>query len=534
MFAPPFFPMPVFGLNPLRRACRARAYAPVLHSRVWVPPPQLFAGANQLEVTETADAILVSLDVPGVEPADLKVNLAGGVLTVRGERKAATEADDQPGRIVRSERGSSGFARSFGVPPSIDADAVEAHLANGVLEIRLPKLPKPEPISIPINVKDASEPAADGHADGDNAAAAAEAEATAEAEPAAEGAPADEAAAAAAAAEPDVGEETAAPGGADEWTRSKKHKRSSPDPERERVEAAKAFLQQVLQQGGGGQVAAAAVEAVAAAERQAAEASAARKADRGGRHEAQRLQQRAARPPRPRPPGVGPIGPDDYFSRATEFTAWLQEGRGLFFNNLSSEEAHTLFEEYVEDWNGGHLAPKYYQGLVTAPTKRTTHQWGFKQQGGGERGGGERGSGMLALMADQQQQRGEARQAEGLEKRKWRAEQKERLDEMLPKATGREALVEKRIARREAARAREDSPEITRVTGGGDVMGGDDSFAAAKAREAAFTARRTQRDAAKREVLSAKLSAAQAEEAAKMAQFRALLAHGPISIPKRQ
>ncbi len=38
------------------------------------------------------------------------------------------------------------------------------------------------------------------------------------------------------------------------------------------------------------------------------------------------------------------------------------------------------------------------------------------------------------------------------------------------------------MARREAARAREDSPELMRVTGGGDVMGGGDSFAAAKAR----------------------------------------------------
>lgn len=58
----------------------------------------------------------------------------------------------------------------------------------------------------------------------------------------------------------------------------------------------------------------------------------------------------------------------------------------------------------------------------------------------------------------------------------------ELLDELLPKATGREAKVEARAARREAARAREDSPPLMRVTGGGDIMGGDDSFAAAKAR----------------------------------------------------
>ena len=42
--------------------------------------------------------------------------------------------------------------------------------------------------------------------------------------------------------------------------------------------------------------------------------------------------------------------------------------------------------------------------------------------------------------------------------------------------------IEKRMARREATRAREDSPEMLRVVGGGSIMGGDDSFEAAKAR----------------------------------------------------
>lgn len=38
------------------------------------------------------------------------------------------------------------------------------------------------------------------------------------------------------------------------------------------------------------------------------------------------------------------------------------------------------------------------------------------------------------------------------------------------------------MARREEARAREDSPDLVPVTGGGNIMGGDDSFQAAKAR----------------------------------------------------
>ncbi len=51
------------------------------------------------------------------------------------------------------------------------------------------------------------------------------------------------------------------------------------------------------------------------------------------------------------------------------------------------------------------------------------------------------------------------------------------------RATGREAMVEKRMARREAARERESSPVMDRLPGGGgDIMGGEDSFAAARAR----------------------------------------------------
>ena len=46
----------------------------------------------------------------------------------------------------------------------------------------------------------------------------------------------------------------------------------------------------------------------------------------------------------------------------------------------------------------------------------------------------------------------------------------------------REAQLEKKAARREATKEREQSPDMSKLPGGGDIMGGDDSFAAAKAR----------------------------------------------------
>ena len=64
-------------------------------------------------------------------------------------------------------------------------------------------------------------------------------------------------------------------------------------------------------------------------------------------------------------------------------------------------------------------------------------------------------------------------------------------------------------------------------------MGGGDSFEAARARERAAAAWRDRRDAERNAGLSAKAAAAKEAEDAKMAAFRALVATGPITIPKR-
>ena len=67
------------------------------------------------------------------------------------------------------------------------------------------------------------------------------------------------------------------------------------------------------------------------------------------------------------------------------------------------------------------------------------------------------------------------------ERRKWRKQQEEVLDELLPKPTGgREARIEKKAARREARRA--SSPGQLMLSPGGDIMGGDDTLAEAKKR----------------------------------------------------
>ncbi|XP_058097115.1 style cell-cycle inhibitor 1-A [Magnolia sinica] len=67
---------------------------------------------------------------------------------------------------------------------------------------------------------------------------------------------------------------------------------------------------------------------------------------------------------------------DDYFAKNNEFSTWLKEEKGLFFSDLSSEDARKLFSGFVKDWNSQKLQSHYYEGITTGP--RSAHNWKFK------------------------------------------------------------------------------------------------------------------------------------------------------------
>eukprot|EP00854_Cymbomonas_tetramitiformis_P001721 gene1721-2382_t len=105
------------------------------------------------------------------------------------------------------------------------------------------------------------------------------------------------------------------------------------------------------------------------------------------------------------------------------------------------------------------------------------------------------GTAAAAFAAAEEERRAQQEsswQQQRLEQKRHKGDQKEWLDEMLPKATGREAMLEKKAVQRQQAREREASPDIGGLYGGGDIMGGDDSFAAAKARMQHSQGRREQ------------------------------------------
>lgn len=77
-------------------------------------------------------------EVAGVRAEDLRVNVEGGVLRLRGVRRApASEAISQ---LQQMEISFGPFEREIAIQAAFDSDAVRARLEEGFLEVRIPKL----------------------------------------------------------------------------------------------------------------------------------------------------------------------------------------------------------------------------------------------------------------------------------------------------------------------------------------------------------------------------------------------------------
>jgi HSP20 family protein len=103
-----------------------------------------------MDLIENPESFEVLCDMPGVELGDIEISVAGGVLTLKGERKAA---EKKSARTYREETHAGRFQRTLQLPLAIDADRVEAVLKDGVLRIVLPKHEELKPRQIAVQAK---------------------------------------------------------------------------------------------------------------------------------------------------------------------------------------------------------------------------------------------------------------------------------------------------------------------------------------------------------------------------------------------
>jgi HSP20 family protein len=85
------------------------------------------------------------LDLPGITPESVSIEVDKGVLTLKTPVREAEETT-----YLRRERFHGAYERSVRLPDTIQEDAVNAYFENGVLTLVLPKKPEAQPIRIPV------------------------------------------------------------------------------------------------------------------------------------------------------------------------------------------------------------------------------------------------------------------------------------------------------------------------------------------------------------------------------------------------
>jgi HSP20 family protein len=113
--------------------------------------PSVREWSPRLDFSETKDALIVKMEVPGIEPKEIQVSLQDQVLTIKGEKEQEKEEKDE--HYYRAERSYGAFQRSLHLPAAVDGEKVTARFKNGLLTVTLPKAPAAKGTTIPVKAE---------------------------------------------------------------------------------------------------------------------------------------------------------------------------------------------------------------------------------------------------------------------------------------------------------------------------------------------------------------------------------------------
>ncbi len=104
----------------------------------------------RFDIWETADELLLSGDLPGVNSDDLEIHFEDRELVIHGKVKPR----QQQVEYLHNEYGTGDFYRSFTIGESIAADKIWAEMKNGVVTVHLPKSDDVKPRRIEVQSGD--------------------------------------------------------------------------------------------------------------------------------------------------------------------------------------------------------------------------------------------------------------------------------------------------------------------------------------------------------------------------------------------
>ncbi len=116
---------------------------------LWTPMENTLLKPH-LDLGAAEDAYTISVEIPGVDEKDVRIDIANDTLTIQGEKKQHKEEKDK--HYYSLERSYGHFQRVLSLPEDADQDNVSARFKNGILQVKIPRksLPAPEVRQIEI------------------------------------------------------------------------------------------------------------------------------------------------------------------------------------------------------------------------------------------------------------------------------------------------------------------------------------------------------------------------------------------------
>ena len=108
----------------------------------WVPAVDIYSNGQH--------ELVLKAELPDMKEDQFELTVEDNTLTLRGEKKLNTEVAEE--HFHRIERSYGSFARSFALPPTVDAGKVNAEYRAGVLTVRLPLREEAKPRHIKVAI----------------------------------------------------------------------------------------------------------------------------------------------------------------------------------------------------------------------------------------------------------------------------------------------------------------------------------------------------------------------------------------------
>ena len=108
----------------------------------WVPAVDIYSNGQH--------ELVLKAELPDMKEEEIELTVEDNTLTLRGERKLDSAVTQE--QFHRIERSYGPFARSFALPPTVDAGKVSAEYRAGVLTVRLPLREEAKPKQIKVQV----------------------------------------------------------------------------------------------------------------------------------------------------------------------------------------------------------------------------------------------------------------------------------------------------------------------------------------------------------------------------------------------